>query len=132
MKPYSLFSDDGCISNKALELYAQDKLSSEERRELKNHASHCELCHDALIGASYVKKDLPKRVSSVKQRYYSKHHRSKKTANQSAIIRLIGPLFLLTGMLVVLWFLNKQNDHQNIKRHYEEKAFDTIPNDTLY
>lgn len=131
MKPYSLFSDDGCISNKALELYAQGKLSDEERKELKNHAATCELCHDALIGAGYIKHSLPKKVNRVKRRYYSNYHRTQKEANQSAIVRLIGPLFLLTGLLVVLWFLNKQNDYQNIKRHYEENVLDTIPNDTL-
>ena len=131
MNTFNLFSDNGCVSKEALDLYAKQKLSKEEQKKIEQHAKDCELCGEALQGIKFLKGNVTQKTNKLKHRYYSTYKRKNESANQSAIVRLIGPLFLLTGLLVVLWVLNKQNDQFDIKRHYEEKVYDTTVTDSV-
>jgi len=50
MSDNNIFTNSGCLTEKALQSYLENTLSETENRQVRAHIQHCELCRDALEG----------------------------------------------------------------------------------
>ncbi len=104
-KHSELFNSNGCLSRQAIEMHISGQLSDSEKHAVQAHASSCEICSDALEGASLMKsaQGYSKRIDQMHQ---SAWRRSQSSGGKSrrlyyGLSSVAASLILLFGLFLI-------------------------------
>jgi TonB family protein len=118
-----IFTNQGCLSQDAIEAWIAGNLSKEDRVKVEDHANSCELCHAALHGAGYIKDpgDYRHSVDKLKESWSAKKLTEDRTVQRRVIlIASVAAVFLIFFTIVTLFRFQKSVRYQVLSEITEQ------------
>ncbi len=113
-KHSELFNSNGCLSQHAIEKHISGQLSDEELHAVREHVSSCELCADALEGASLMMSagGYSKRIDQMHRTDWRRSQRSggKSRRLYYGLSSVAASLILLFGLFFIFRMQKIFND----------------------
>lgn len=129
-----LFGPGGCLTRETIVRYINKTLSDKELTKVKKHASHCELCADALEGSVHFNSGHYFNQAVAKIRFEGKHNYRNSRDRSTRIFYRFAAAAASLALLFGLYYISRfsQLIDQNSKMAQHSKAVDSeIVSETL-
>lgn len=124
-----LFGPGGCLTQEAVHLYIDHKLTEKEQRKIERHTSGCELCKDALSGAYLFKSgnNYSQRIYNMKNSPWRKSFETTKSSRKLfvGLSSAAASILLLLGILYS-FHLKKIISEENNKNQISAQSIISI------